>query len=101
MKVFERLVLVHLKTITDPLLDPLQFAYRANSCTSSHQSVKLLKFADDTTLIGLISKGDESAYRPCTTSRALKRARKIMADPSHPGPRPLLTAPPPAGGCGR
>ncbi|KAJ8364747.1 hypothetical protein SKAU_G00135780 [Synaphobranchus kaupii] len=32
-------------------------------CTSSHQSVKLLKFADDTTLIGLISKGDESAYR--------------------------------------
>uniref|UniRef100_A0AAQ4RRB6 Alkylated DNA repair protein AlkB homologue 8 N-terminal domain-containing protein n=1 Tax=Gasterosteus aculeatus aculeatus TaxID=481459 RepID=A0AAQ4RRB6_GASAC len=34
-----------------------------NSCTSSHQSVKLLKFTDDTTLIGLISGGDESAYR--------------------------------------
>ena len=167
MKAFERLVLVHLKAITDPLLDPLQFAYRANrsvddavnmalhfilqhldssgtyarilfvdfssafntiipallqdklsqlnvpdstcrwitdflsdrrqrvrlgkhvsdsrtistgspqgcvlspllftlytnSCTSSHQYVKLLKFADDTTLIGLISGGDESAYR--------------------------------------
>ncbi|KAK9526064.1 hypothetical protein VZT92_016718 [Zoarces viviparus] len=31
-------------------------------CTSSHQSVKLLKFVDDTTLIGLISGGDESAY---------------------------------------
>ncbi|XP_047194140.1 trace amine-associated receptor 1-like [Hippoglossus stenolepis] len=31
-------------------------------CTSSHQSVKLLKFADDPTLIGLISGGDESAY---------------------------------------
>ena len=30
MKVFERLVLAHLKSITDPLLDPLQFAYRAN-----------------------------------------------------------------------
>ncbi|KAK9513400.1 hypothetical protein VZT92_026937 [Zoarces viviparus] len=29
----------------------------------SHQSVKLLKFADDATLIGLISGGDESAYR--------------------------------------
>ncbi|KAK0153824.1 putative RNA-directed DNA polymerase from transposon BS [Merluccius polli] len=147
MKSFERLVLSHLKDITDPFLDPLQFAYRANrityarilcvdfssafntiipallqeklsqlsvpdstcrwitdflsdrkqrvklgkhvsdsqsistgspqscvlspllfslytnSCTSSHQSVKLLKFADDTTLIGLISDGDESAYR--------------------------------------
>ena len=30
MKAFERLVLLHLKAITDPLLDPLQFAYRAN-----------------------------------------------------------------------
>ncbi|KAK3533182.1 hypothetical protein QTP70_013011 [Hemibagrus guttatus] len=158
MKSFERLVLSYLKDITDPLLDPLQFAYRANryaddavnmarhfilqhldspgsyarilfvdfssafntivpallrdklfqlnvpdsmcicilvrlgthvsdlqhtstaspqgcvlslllfslytnGCTSGHQSVKLLKFADDTTLIGLISDGDGSAYR--------------------------------------
>ena len=30
MKSFERLVLDHLKSITDPLLDPLQFAYRPN-----------------------------------------------------------------------
>ena len=30
MKAFERLVLFYLKAITDPLLDPLQFAYRAN-----------------------------------------------------------------------
>ena len=30
MKVFKRLVLAHLKSITGPLLDPLQFAYRAN-----------------------------------------------------------------------
>uniref|UniRef100_A0AAV2LES7 Alkylated DNA repair protein AlkB homologue 8 N-terminal domain-containing protein n=1 Tax=Knipowitschia caucasica TaxID=637954 RepID=A0AAV2LES7_KNICA len=34
-----------------------------NHCTSSHDSVKLIKFADDTTLIGLISNNDESAYR--------------------------------------
>ncbi|KAK7922245.1 hypothetical protein WMY93_009147 [Mugilogobius chulae] len=34
-----------------------------NCCTSSHDSVKLIKFADDTTLIGLISDGDESVYR--------------------------------------
>ncbi|XP_051928360.1 uncharacterized protein LOC127604961 [Hippocampus zosterae] len=31
MKSFERLVLNHLKNVTGPLLDPLQFAYRANS----------------------------------------------------------------------
>lgn len=30
MKSFERLVLPHLKDIAAPLLDPLQFAYRAN-----------------------------------------------------------------------
>ncbi len=30
MKYFEKLVLTHLKDITGPLLDPLQFAYRAN-----------------------------------------------------------------------
>ncbi|KAK3525817.1 hypothetical protein QTP70_010310 [Hemibagrus guttatus] len=30
MKSFERLVLSYLKDITDPLLDPLQFIYRAN-----------------------------------------------------------------------
>ncbi|KAK3535563.1 hypothetical protein QTP70_016833 [Hemibagrus guttatus] len=134
MKSFERLVLSYLKDITDPLLDPRQFAYRANrsvddavnmalhfilqhldspgsyarilfldhglpdrqtavgmhvsdlqhistgspqgcvlspllfslytnGCTSGHQSVKLLKFADDTTLIGLIFDGDKSAYK--------------------------------------
>ncbi|KAI2659844.1 hypothetical protein H4Q32_022390 [Labeo rohita] len=134
MKSFERLVLVYLKDITGPLLDPLQFAYRANSsafntiisdilqnkltqlsvptsicqwitsfltetqqlvrlgkptsgtrtmstdapqacvlspllfslytndCTSKDPSVKLLKFAD-TTVIGLIKDGDESAHR--------------------------------------
>ncbi|XP_061094961.1 hydroperoxide isomerase ALOXE3-like [Conger conger] len=79
MKSFERLMLSHLKSITDPLLDPLQFAYRANSCTSSHQSVKLLKFADDTTLIGLISGGDESAYS-CTSSHQSVKLLKFADD---------------------
>ncbi|KAK3517059.1 hypothetical protein QTP86_019583, partial [Hemibagrus guttatus] len=45
------------------VLSPLLFSIYTNCCTSGHQSVKLLKFADDTTLIGLISDGDESAYR--------------------------------------
>ncbi|KAL0185403.1 hypothetical protein M9458_021100, partial [Cirrhinus mrigala] len=135
MKSLEKLVLAYLKDITGPLLDPLQFAYRANSsafntiiptllqtklnqlsvpssisqwitsfltdrqqlvrmgtlmssscitntgapqgcvlspllfslytndCTSKDPFVKPLKFADDTTLIGLIQDGKESAYR--------------------------------------
>ncbi|KAK3531919.1 hypothetical protein QTP70_034420, partial [Hemibagrus guttatus] len=45
------------------VLSPLLFSLYTTSCTSGHQSIKLLKFADDTTLIGLISDGDESAYR--------------------------------------
>ncbi|KAK2920745.1 hypothetical protein Q8A73_000230 [Channa argus] len=45
------------------VLSPLLFSLYTNDCTSKHSSVKLLKFADDTTLIGLIQDGDESAYR--------------------------------------
>ncbi|TWW78182.1 putative RNA-directed DNA polymerase from transposon BS [Takifugu flavidus] len=45
------------------VLSPLLFSLYTNCCTSSHQSVKLIRFADDTTLIGLISNGDETAYR--------------------------------------
>ncbi|KAK3556754.1 hypothetical protein QTP70_016697, partial [Hemibagrus guttatus] len=143
MKSFERLLLAYLKNITGPLLDPLQFAYRANrsvddavnmglhfillhldksgtyvrllfvdfssafntiiptllqtkltqlsvpssicqwitsfltdrpqlvklgkftsySRTTSTAPPRLLKFADETIVIGLIQDGDESAYR--------------------------------------
>ncbi|KAF7651059.1 hypothetical protein LDENG_00116650, partial [Lucifuga dentata] len=45
------------------ILSPLLFSLYTNSYTSSHQSIKLLKFAEDTTLIGFISGEDESAYR--------------------------------------
>ncbi|KAK3534944.1 hypothetical protein QTP70_002030 [Hemibagrus guttatus] len=118
MKSFERLVLSYLKDITDPLLDPLQFAYRANRSvddavnmalhfilqhldspgsyarilwitdflTDRRQfvrlgthSVKLLKFADDTTLIGLISDGNESAYRGTTITKELKWEQNISS----------------------
>ncbi len=45
------------------VLSPLLCSLYTNDCTSKDPSVKLLKFADDTTLIGLIQDGDESAYR--------------------------------------
>ncbi len=45
------------------VLSPLLISLYTNDCTSKDPSVKLLKFADDTTLIGLIQDGDESAYR--------------------------------------
>ncbi len=45
------------------VLSPLLFSLYTNDCTSNDSSVKLLKFADDTTVIGLIKDGDKSAYR--------------------------------------
>ncbi len=45
------------------VLSTLLFSLYTNNCTSKDPSVKLLKFADDTTLIGLIQDVDESAYR--------------------------------------
>ncbi len=45
------------------VLSPLLFSLYTNDCTSKDPSVKLLKFADDTTVIGLIKDGDESSYR--------------------------------------
>ncbi len=45
------------------VLSPLLFSLYTNDCTSKDPSIKLLKIADNTTLIGLIHDGDESAYR--------------------------------------
>ncbi len=45
------------------VLSPLLFSLYTNDYMSKYPSVKLLKFADDTTLIGLIQDDDESAYR--------------------------------------
>ncbi len=42
---------------------PSLFSLITNDCTSKDPSVKLQKFADDITVIGLIKDGDESAYR--------------------------------------
>jgi len=45
------------------VLSPLLFSLYTNDCTSRDPSVKLLKFADDTTVIGLFQDGDEAAHR--------------------------------------
>ncbi|XP_077599374.1 UBAP1-MVB12-associated (UMA)-domain containing protein 1 isoform X1 [Stigmatopora nigra] len=45
------------------VLSPLLYSLYTYDCTPAHQSNSIIKFADDTTVIGLISGGDESAYR--------------------------------------
>src|SRR4029434_1301395 len=45
------------------VLSPLLFSHHTNRRTSEHPSVQVLKFADDTTVIGLIRDEDESTYK--------------------------------------
>ena len=45
------------------VLSPLLYSLFTYDCVSDHSSVPLLKFADDTTLVGLVSDLDESEYR--------------------------------------
>ncbi|XP_068098274.1 L-amino-acid oxidase-like [Hyperolius riggenbachi] len=45
------------------VLSPLLFSLYTNNCTSSVDSVKVIKFADDTTIIGLIGSNGEHEYR--------------------------------------
>ncbi|XP_077455065.1 rapunzel 5 isoform X2 [Stigmatopora argus] len=45
------------------VLSPLLYSLYTYDCAPTHQSNAIIKFADDTTVVGLISGGDESAYR--------------------------------------
>ena len=45
------------------VLSPLLFTLFTNDCRSQDPSTLIFKFSDDTTLEGLISNGDENAYR--------------------------------------
>ncbi len=45
------------------MLSPLLYALYTYDCTSIHPTNTIIKFADDTTIVGLISGGDETAYR--------------------------------------
>ncbi|KAI5090163.1 gastrula zinc finger protein XlCGF28.1-like [Silurus meridionalis] len=45
------------------VLSPLLFTLLIHDCAPTHSSNHIIKFADDTTMVVLISKNDESAYR--------------------------------------
>ncbi len=45
------------------VLSPLLYSLYTHDCTASHSSNVIVKFADDTTVIGLITDNDETAYR--------------------------------------
>uniref|UniRef100_A0A3P9JKF7 Reverse transcriptase domain-containing protein n=1 Tax=Oryzias latipes TaxID=8090 RepID=A0A3P9JKF7_ORYLA len=45
------------------VLSPLLYCLYTYDCSPQYDSNLIVKFADDTTVVGLISKGDEAAYR--------------------------------------
>ena len=45
------------------VLSPMLYSLFTHDCLSCHVRTKILKFADDTTVIGLIKNSDESEYR--------------------------------------
>lgn len=45
------------------VLSPLLYSLYTHNCTPTHSTNRIIKFADDTTVVGLISNSDESAYR--------------------------------------
>jgi hypothetical protein len=45
------------------VLSPLLFTLLTHDCTANYSDNHIVKFADDTTLVGLITKGDETKYR--------------------------------------
>uniref|UniRef100_A0A669B499 Reverse transcriptase domain-containing protein n=1 Tax=Oreochromis niloticus TaxID=8128 RepID=A0A669B499_ORENI len=45
------------------VLSPLLYSLYTHDCSPTHNNTLIIKFADDTTVVGLISKGDEADYR--------------------------------------
>jgi hypothetical protein len=45
------------------MLSPLLHSLFTHDCTVRHNSITIIKFADDTTVVGLITDNDETAYR--------------------------------------
>ncbi len=45
------------------VLSPLLYSLYTHDCTATYRSNVIVKFADDTTVIGLITDNDETAYR--------------------------------------
>jgi hypothetical protein len=45
------------------MLSPLLYSLFTHDCMARHNSNTIIKFADDTTVLGLITNNDETAYR--------------------------------------
>ena len=62
------------------VLSPLLFTLLTHDCTALHDSTHIIKFADDTTVVGLINKNDESSYRRGGTTDNLVQSQKPIPE---------------------
>ncbi len=62
------------------ILSPLLYSLYTHECTATHSSNVIVKFADDTTVIGLITDNDETVFVSISTTRGVWEAiRSIFA----------------------
>jgi hypothetical protein len=45
------------------MLSPLLYSLFTHDCVAKHASNSIIKFVDNTTVVGLITNNDETAYR--------------------------------------
>ena len=45
------------------MLSPLLYSLFTHDCTARHNSNTIIKFSDDTTVVGLITDNNETSYR--------------------------------------
>ncbi len=81
MKSFEKLVLAHLKYISGPLQDPLQFAYRANKSVDDAVNMGLnyvLQYLDRTgTYVRILFVDFSSAFNTIIPNRLLPKLTQL------------------------
>ncbi len=74
------------------VLSPLLYTLFTYDCVPSHNNTKIIKFADDTTVIGLITGGAEKDYRAeiaglvtwCQTNNLslnIEKTKEMIIDP--------------------
>ena len=57
------LLILHTGAPQGCVLSPLLYSLFTHDCVAMHASNSIIKFADDTTVVGLITNNDETAYR--------------------------------------
>ena len=64
-------------TSTSLMLSPLLYSLFTHYCVATHGSKSIIKFADDTTVVGLITNNDETAYREEVRTLAVVSGNKF------------------------